>query len=91
MVTTGQLLLLSLATLLFLVGGVVSLARVWWDREQMPSRGTTFRVRCWSRRRRRARPMRWRSKCRQRSKAANTMVNLPRKADLPRFVSLLST
>jgi len=33
MPTTGQILLLILAILLFLAGGLVSLARTWWDRE----------------------------------------------------------
>jgi ABC-type uncharacterized transport system permease subunit len=33
--TTGQIHLLMLAILLFLVGGVLSLARLWWDRENL--------------------------------------------------------
>lgn len=33
--TTGQILTLVLAILLFTAGGLVSLARVWWDRESL--------------------------------------------------------
>src|SRR4051812_727897 len=35
MPTTGQILLLILAILLFLTGGLLSLARTWWDRETL--------------------------------------------------------
>jgi ABC-type uncharacterized transport system permease subunit len=35
MPTTGQILLLILAILLFLTGGLLSLARTWWDRESL--------------------------------------------------------
>jgi ABC-type uncharacterized transport system permease subunit len=35
MPTTGQILLLILAILLFFTGGLLSLARTWWDREDL--------------------------------------------------------